>query len=84
MKINQFGFDAERSSATLGAYFAYVRRRKHLTQREVEQRSGIAQTDISNLERGRKNPTLKSMLRIAQALECDLEISLVAKDGRSD
>ena len=38
----------------------------------VAERSGLSQQMISYVERGMRNPTLETLLRIAAALETDL------------
>lgn len=38
------------------------------TQKELSERSGIAQSDISKLENGNANPSLKTLQRLASAL----------------
>jgi DNA-binding XRE family transcriptional regulator len=40
----------------------------HLTQQQLAQRAGIAQTEISRIERGRKSPTLDTFAALAAAL----------------
>ena len=39
-----------------------------LTQEQLAERSGFSQQYISDLERGRRNPTIVSVFEIAQAL----------------
>ena len=49
-----------------------VRRRRlglGLTQEQFAERSGFTQQYISDLERGRRNPTVVSLLELAQALD---------------
>ena len=48
------------------------RRDLHLTQEALAQRSGVAQTEISRIERGRKSPTLDTYSRLAAALNIEL------------
>jgi transcriptional regulator with XRE-family HTH domain len=45
-----------------------VRLGKRLTQEELAERSGFSQQYISDLERGRRNPTVVSLYELAQAL----------------
>jgi len=40
----------------------------HLTQQELAARAGIAQAEISRIERGRKSPTLDTFATLAAAL----------------
>lgn len=42
-----------------------------LTQAQLADRSGVAQTEISRIERGRKSPTLDTYSRLASALDLD-------------
>ena len=44
------------------------RRELHLTQSALAARSGVAQTEISRIERGRKSPTIDTYSRLAAAL----------------
>jgi len=52
------------------------RRELHLTQAQLAERSGVAQTEISRIERGRKSPTMDTYSRLAAAL--GLRVSLVS------
>ena len=45
-----------------------IRLAKGLTQEEFAERSGFSQQYISDLERGRRNPTIVSLYELAQAL----------------
>ncbi|MBR4235385.1 MAG: helix-turn-helix transcriptional regulator [Clostridia bacterium] len=45
-----------------------------LTQKELAKRSGIAQGDISKLENGIANPSLKTLRRLAAAMGKKLKI----------
>ena len=42
---------------------------RHMTQEQFAERSGFSQQYISDLERGRRNPTIVSLFELAQALE---------------
>ncbi len=48
-----------------------------LTQKELSARSGIAQGDISKLESGNANPSLKTLQRLAKAMGKKLKIDFV-------
>ena len=50
-----------------------------LTQEQLAERSGFLQQYISDLERGRRNPTIVSVFEIAQALGAT-PIQLLAPD----
>ncbi len=51
----------------------------NLTQKELAQRTGIDQGDISKLERGTRNPSLKLLKRLADGMDMDLKIEFVPK-----
>lgn len=48
-----------------------------LTQQKLAELTGITQADISRLERGNGNPSLKTIQRIADALGKRVQISFV-------
>ena len=48
-----------------------------LTQKELAQRTGIAQSDISRIENGNGNPSLKTLKRLAEAMGKKLKIEFV-------
>lgn len=54
-----------------------ARNEKGLTQKELSQRSGIAQGDISKLENGNANPSLRTLQRLAEAMDKKLKIEFV-------
>lgn len=62
--------------ATFGRNFEAARVLKNLSQHEVARLTGTPQPYISNLERGLKNPTLRTMERLARAVGSDLRTLL--------
>lgn len=48
-----------------------------LTQKELSEKTGIAQGDISKLENGNANPSLKTLQRLAEAMGKTLKIEFV-------
>lgn len=52
----------------VGINCARIRSEKELTQEELAERSGFSQQYISDLERGKRNPTIVTIYEIAQAL----------------
>jgi transcriptional regulator with XRE-family HTH domain len=54
--------------ALVGRNFSRLRRRQGLTQEQVAERSGFSQQYLSDLERGKRNPTIVSLYELAQAL----------------
>lgn len=59
-----------------GAAVYEARIRAGLTQRQLAELCGIRQSDLSKIERGIGNPSLKTLERIASALECKLHIEI--------
>ena len=55
-----------------------LRAKKNLTQRELAKRAGMDVTYISGIERGVRNPSLKSLESVAIGLGCS--ISETCKD----
>ena len=49
-----------------------LRREKGLSQEELADRAAIHQTYLSGVERGRRNPTISVLQRIAEALDADI------------
>ena len=52
---------------------------KNLSQRELAERCGTTQSAIARLERGGRPPRIDTLLRIAEALECELIVDLVPR-----
>lgn len=48
-----------------------------ITQKELSQKFGIAQGDISKLENGNANPSLRTLQRLASTMEKTLKIEFV-------
>lgn len=44
-----------------------------ISQEELASRAGLDRTYVSGCERGKRNPSLKTMFRLATALEIDLK-----------
>jgi transcriptional regulator with XRE-family HTH domain len=52
----------------IGRNVRRIRGERGLTQEQFAERSGFSQQYISDLERGRRNPTIVSLFEIAEAL----------------
>lgn len=57
----------------VGPAFRELRERAELSQEELAFRAGLDRTYVSGIERGRRNPSLKSMQRIAAELATSLD-----------
>jgi transcriptional regulator with XRE-family HTH domain len=70
-------------TADRGWFFAAVadkvaerRQEKGFSQRELAEIVGTTQSAIARLERGGRPPRIDTLLRIADALDCDLVVDL--------
>lgn len=52
---------------------------QNLTQKELAERTGINQADISKLENGTRNPSLNLLKRLADGMGMALKIEFVPK-----
>lgn len=52
---------------------------QQLTQQELADRTGINRADISRLENGNANPSLKLLKRLADGLEMNIKIEFTPK-----
>jgi len=64
----------------VGRNVARLRRASGLTQEQLEERSGHSQQYLSDLERGRRNPTVVTLFELSQALGCQ-PVDLITPDG---
>lgn len=49
----------------------YYRKQKNFTQEKLSEVSGISKDYLSEIERGKKIPSLKRLIKIAEAFEID-------------
>ena len=56
-----------------------ARTSQNLTQRELAERTGINQADISKLENGTRNPSVNLLKRLAEGMGMALRIEFVPK-----
>jgi transcriptional regulator with XRE-family HTH domain len=70
-------------TADRGWFFAAIadkvaerRQARGLSQRELAELVGTTQSAIARLERGGRPPRIDTLLRIADALDCDLVVDL--------
>ncbi len=53
----------------------------NLTQKELSEKTGIAQTEISRLENGTRNPSIKLLQRLADGMGMVLNVTFTPKDA---
>lgn len=56
-----------------------ARKSTNVTQKQLSEATGIAQSDISKIENGSGNPTIKLLQRLAEGLNMNLKIEFVPK-----
>ena len=52
---------------------------QNLTQKELAERTGINQADISKLENGTRNPSVALLKRLAEGMDMALKIEFIPK-----
>lgn len=57
-----------------------ARKRSNMTQKELAERTGIDQSDISKIETGIANPTLGVLKRLAEGMDMVLKLEFVPKN----
>lgn len=65
--------------ASIAQEVAARRSERNLSQRELAERVGTTQSAIARLESGGRPPRIDTLLRIADALGCDLHIELLPR-----
>ena len=72
-------WDALQPELTIAQAMIDARKESGLTQKQLSERTGIAQADISKLERGSANPSISTLKRLADAMDMTLKIEFVPK-----
>jgi len=60
-----------------------ARKSSGLTQKQISERAGIAQGDISKIENGNGNPSLRTLKRLASAMDMKLEVRFLPMDNQT-
>lgn len=56
-----------------------ARQSQNMTQKELSERTGIAQAEISRLENGSRNPSIKLLQRLADGMDMVLNVTFTPK-----
>lgn len=59
-----------------------ARNSSKMTQKELSERTGIAQSDISKLENGNSNPTINMLQRLAEGMGMTIKLQFIPKQTR--
>lgn len=70
-------FDALEPEFAIVQAIIDARKKTGLTQKELSERTGITQGDISKLENGNANPSINTLKRLAKAMNMSLHIEFV-------
>ena len=83
MKNHAFKTEWEALDPEFSVIEAILKARKEsgLTQKQLSERPGIAQTDISRLERGNANPSLRTLQRLAAGMGMRVKIEFVPENA---
>lgn len=68
--------DDEEFHAAIARQVSDERQRRQLSQRELAELCGTTQSAIARFEAGTRPAKLDTLLRIATALDCELEVTL--------
>ena len=81
MKNPEFAKEYEAIQPELDVIRAIIdaRTSRNMTQKELAERTGINQADISKLENGTRNPTVNLLKRLAEGMGMALKIEFVPK-----
>ncbi len=84
MKNDEFRKEYEAIQPELDVIRAMVDARNsvNMTQKELSERTGISQADISKIENGTRNPSLNLLKRLAEGMGMTLKIEFVPKYGK--
>ena len=58
-----------------------ARKSLNITQKELSEKTGITQADISRIENGTRNPSLNMMKRLAEGMGMVLKLEFLQTDG---
>jgi ribosome-binding protein aMBF1 (putative translation factor) len=67
--------------AQIADQVAQQRQASKLSQRQLAELTGTTQSAIARLERGGRPPRIDTLLRIAEALDCQLVVELKSRRG---
>lgn len=70
-------YDALEAEFSIIQAMLNARKASGLTQKDLADRTGIAQADISKLENGNANPSLKTLQRLADGMGMKLKLEFV-------
>lgn len=84
LKNDDFKKEWENSEVEYNLVRSLVAARKkcHMTQKELAEKTGVDQADISRIETGNANPALSTLKRLADGMDMVLRLEFVPKNVR--
>lgn len=70
-------YDALRPEMAIIQAMIDARNKTGMTQKELAEKTGITQADISRLENGNANPSLKTLQRLAEGMGMTLKLEFI-------
>jgi len=79
MKESDFRIEYEALEPEFAIVQAMIdaRKKSGLTQKQLSEKTGIAQGDISKIEKGEANPSLKTLKRLASGMDMRLNLEFL-------
>lgn len=59
-----------------------ARKQQNITQKELSDRTGITQADISRIENGTRNPSLEMLKRLAAGIGMRLKVEFIQQEKK--
>lgn len=59
-----------------------ARKQQNITQKELSERTGITQADISRIENGTRNPSLAMLKRLAKGIGMQLKVEFIPQTNK--
>lgn len=69
-------FEAEIESLNAAVAVSRAREDARLTQEQLAERSGVSRVTINRIERGKLNPSMKTLSRLARAMGKQVRVSI--------
>ena len=70
----------ESSDYSISERLSYMRERRQLTQTELAKNANVSQSTIAQIESGRKDPSLSTLIKLAKALDCHVAVLFSTDD----
>jgi len=74
------GVVTEFARTTAGALIVLARQEQNLSQRELADRAGVAQSEIAKIENGKRQPSIPTLQRILAGAGLELRLRLAPLD----